>query len=102
MLIQKGGSVYIVTNARHTVLYTGVTSDLHNRIREHKDKVYPNSFTAKYNCGILVWYETYPQISEAIDREKQIKAGNRASKIDLINALNPEWKDLWETDVRYW
>jgi putative endonuclease len=102
MLIQKGGCVYIITNKRHTVLYTGVTSDLPDRIKKHKEKFYPKSFTAKYNCDKLVWFETFSQIEEAIDREKQIKAGSREKKIQLINALNPEWKDLWEADVQFW
>ena len=102
MLIQKGGAVYIITNKRHTVLYTGVTSDLYKRIKQHKEKVYQKSFTAGYNWDKLVWFYIYPQIEEAIAREKQIKAGSRDKKMNLINALNPEWKDLWETEVKFW
>jgi putative endonuclease len=60
------------------------------------NKVYSKSFTAKYHCVKLVWYDTYPNISDAIEREKQIKAGSRAVKEKLINEVNPLWRDLWE------
>lgn len=80
MLIQKGGAVYILTNKRFTVLYVGVTSDLYARIRNHKDKTYSNSFTARYNCDRLVYYQIFSQISEAIDYEKKLKGGNKISK----------------------
>ncbi len=96
MTVKHGGFVYIVTNKQNTVLYTGVTSALRARINEHKTKFYPKSFTAKYNCDKIVWYESLSYIEEAIEREKQIKAGNRKNKEALINALNPAWKDLWE------
>ena len=96
MTIKHGGFVYIVTNRYNTVLYTGVTSELRARIHEHKTKFYPKSFTAKYNCDKIVWYQVLPYIEEAIEREKQIKAGNRRNKEALINELNPGWKDLWE------
>ena len=91
----------MITNYTHTVLYTGVTSDLKQRIWEHKNKIHPKSFSASYNCNKLVWFETYPTISEAILREKQIKAGNRKRKEDLIFSLNPGWKDLWE-QIQNW
>ena len=64
--------------------------------KEHKERIHPNSFTAKYNVDILVWYEAHPYIARAIAREKQIKAGSRKKKEALINAANPEWKDLYE------
>ena len=102
MIIQKGGCVYILTNQLHTVYYTGVTSDLQQRMLQHLSKLYPESFTAKYNCNKLVWYESFAQISEAILREKQIKNGSRSNKTDLIHSLNPEWNDLWESDVKFW
>jgi putative endonuclease len=102
MLVKKGGCVYIITNKIHTVLYVGVTSNLQQRIWQHINKFYPESFTAKYNCNKLVWYESFASISEAIVREKQLKAGNRAKKMELIKELNPDWKDLWEEDVRHW
>ena len=94
--MNKGGCVYLITNQYNKVLYTGVTSALRARIWEHKIKYYPKSFTARYNCNKIVWYEVFPGIVEAIEREKQIKAGNRASKIKLIELMNPEWKDLWD------
>ena len=93
--------IYILTNKAKTVLYTGVTSELRARIWEHKTKFYPESFTAKYNCDKLVWYEGYSRIEEAIAIEKQIKSGNRKRKEDLIHAMNPHWNDLWE-EVKEW
>lgn len=85
--------VYILTNSRHTVLYTGVTNNLKRRLSEHKDKL-GSAFTRKYNVNQLVYYECGDDISVAIAREKRIKAGSRQDKIDLINGINPEWKDL--------
>ncbi|KAA9034599.1 GIY-YIG nuclease family protein [Ginsengibacter hankyongi] len=96
MNIKQGGCVYIITNKNNTVLYTGVTSDLRGRIWEHKSKFFPNSFSAKYNCEKIVWYEVFPTIGEAIEREKQIKAGSRKKKLELIKIMNPDWKDLWD------
>ena len=69
---------------------------LTGRVWQHKNKVYPKSFTAKYNCDKLVWYFFYPHIEEAIAAEKTIKGGNRKSKQQLVNSLNPEWKDLYD------
>ena len=86
----------MVTNKNNTVIYVGVTSLLRARIWKHKTKFYPKSFTAKYNCDKLVWYECFPTIQEAIDREKQLKAGSRKKKESLIFEKNPDWKDLWE------
>ena len=94
--MDRGGCIYILTNKVHTVLYTGVTSDLFFRIKEHKEKFYPKSFSAKYNCDILVYYEQFSSIEEAIAKEKQIKNWQRAWKINLINTINPGWKDLFE------
>ena len=96
MLLKHGGFVYILTNKNNTVLYTGVTSELRARIDQHKSKYYPNSFTAKYNCNKIVWYEQLEYIEDAIAREKQIKAGNRMKKEELIQKMNPEWIDLWD------
>jgi len=92
--IGKGGFIYILTNKNNTSLYTGVTSNLINRLIEHKDKKYARSFSAKYNLDKLVYYEIFDSISSAIEREKQIKAGSRAKKIRLIESNNPTWKDL--------
>ncbi len=88
-------AVYILTNARHTVFYTGVTNDLQRRVQEHKRKT-GSGFTHRYNVTLLVYYELGDDISCAILREKQIKAGSRQDKIDLIRRFNPEWKDLSE------
>jgi putative endonuclease len=85
--------VYILTNSRHTVLYTGVTNNLERRLSEHKDKL-GSAFTKRYNVNKLVYYECGDDIRIAIAREKQIKAGSRQDKIDLINSINPQWKDL--------
>lgn len=85
--------VYIMTNKYNTVLYTGVTNNLERRVHEHQEKR-GGAFTARYNIAKLVYMETYPDIREAIAREKQIKAGSRQDKIDLIKCINPEWKDL--------
>jgi len=89
--------VYILTNKYHTVLYTGVTSDLYNRVLEHTYKVY-QGFTSKYNVHKLVYFEEFDDINLAIAREKQIKAGSRQKKLDLINMTNPNWDDLWEKE----
>ncbi len=91
----------MMTNRYHTVLYTGVTSDLFKRVRQHKDRVHPNSFTARYRLFKLVYYEGFSTIVEAIAREKQIKAGSRGQKERLINKMNPKWKDLFE-EVKMW
>ena len=93
--MKRGGAVYIMTNKNNTVLYTGVTSDLVSRIYEHKIKKYKKSFTTRYNIEKLVYYESFHSIEEAINREKQIKAGSRKKKIDLIQSINPNFKDLY-------
>jgi putative endonuclease len=87
--------VYIMTNAHNTVLYTGVTNNLQRRILEHRSGN-GSTFTKKYNVTKLVFYENGDDINTAIFREKQIKAGSRKKKIDLINSINPEWKDLFD------
>lgn len=86
--------VYISTNQRHTVLYTGVTNNLLNRDNQHKEKINKTSFTARYNVDKVVYYETFTNVLDAIVREKQIKNLVRRKKIELINSLNPEWRDL--------
>ena len=86
--------VYIMTNTHHTVLYTGVTNDLQRRVLEHRDG--KTAFTKKYNVTKLVFLECGDDINIAIAREKQIKGGSRKKKLDLINSVNPEWKDLFE------
>jgi len=87
-------AVYIMTNDRRTVLYTGVTADLLTRVQEHKTRRDTKSFTARYNTVRLVYFELTPNIAAAIAREKQIKAGPRSRKLALIESMNPEWHDL--------
>jgi putative endonuclease len=86
--------LYILANARHTVLYTGVTGDLLRRVWEHKTKSI-KGFTAKYNVDQLVYYEILTSPTEAIAREKQIKSGSRWRKVALIIKANPGWEDLY-------
>ena len=84
-----------MTNKNNTVLYTGVTSDLKKRIYQHKAKLI-DGFTKKYNIDKLVYFEIFEDMYNAISREKQIKSWSRQRKIDLINSMNKEWKDLYE------
>jgi putative endonuclease len=94
--LMKQPCVYIVANKRHGTIYTGVTSDLPKRAYEHRDGLV-KGFSKKYGCKILVWYELHETMIGAITREKQIKAGSRAKKLALIEALNSDWNDLYET-----
>ncbi len=87
--------VYIMTNTHHTVLYTGVTNNLQRRVLEYKNDI-GSTFTKKYNVHKLVYYEVGNDIYSAIAREKQIKGGSRQKKLELINSMNPERKDLYE------
>lgn len=87
--------VYIMTNVRNSVLYTGVTNDLIRRVLEHKERK-SKGFTRNYNVDKLIYYEATERIEDAIAREKQIKGGSRKDKIDLITGFNPHWKDLFE------
>jgi len=87
--------VYILTNQHNTVLYTGVTNNLKRRVLQHRNKTGGN-FTKRYNITKLVYFEVGEDINAAIFREKQIKAGSRQKKLDLINSINPDWKDLYE------
>ena len=88
--------VYLLANKHNNVLYTGVTSDLIRRVYEHKNKLV-KGFTQKYSVDRLVYYEACANIVVAIEREKQIKAWSRKKKDDLINALNPDWDDLYRS-----
>jgi putative endonuclease len=90
----RGGHVYIMANFTNSVIYIGVTSSLYYRVLEHKEKKYPNSFTAKYNCFKLVYFEFFTHIEEAIFREKRLKKWNREWKINFIEKQNPLWIDL--------
>ena len=87
--------VYIMTNSNNTVLYTGVTNDLRRRVEEHKAGI-GSGFTKKYRIHKLVYYECGEDVEAAIQREKQIKGGSRQAKIDLINSINSEWRDLYD------
>ena len=87
--------VYIMTNVKNNVLYTGVTNDIHRRVLEHKNKLV-KGFTRKYHITKLVYYEIYDNIEFAIAREKQIKGGSRQKKIELIQSMNPDFKDLYD------
>lgn len=86
-------AVYIMTNERNTVLYTGVTNDLRRRADEHKQKLI-EGFTKKYNLTKLVCYELFEDINAAIVREKQIKGWLRKKKIALVESMNAKWEDL--------
>ncbi len=97
MVFQRGGCVYIMTNTYNKVLYVGVSSDLPGRVWDHKNKTYPTSFTARYNCNKLVYYCFYPHIEEAINAEKTLKGHSKKHKQQLINEMNPEWKDLYDS-----
>ena len=88
--------VYIMANKKHGTLYTGVTSDIGRRAYEHREGLL-GGFTARYKCKILVWLEFHEDMLGAIEREKQIKAGSRRDKLNLIEELNPEWRDLFDT-----
>ena len=93
--MQRPGYIYIMTNKTHTTLYIGVTSDLIKRVYEHRATLV-EGFTKRYNLTRLVYYEVCDEIETAIVREKQLKAGSRAKKLQLINGMNPTWKDLTE------
>jgi putative endonuclease len=95
MAVGKQYCIYIMTNSHHTVLYTGVTNNLARRVYEHKNGL-GGIFTRKYNIQKLVYYEIGENVNAVIAREKQIKGGSRKKKIELIESLNPEWKDLYE------
>ena len=86
--------VYILSNKNHTVFYTGVTNNLTRRVHEHKSKTIIG-FTKRYNINKLLYFETHSDIKNALNREKQIKDYRREKKFQLINELNPEWRDLY-------
>ena len=92
--------VYILTNDHHTVLYVGMSNAISTRLWEHRTKQNPKSFTSRYNVHKLVYYEGYELVTQAIEREHYIKGKSRKWKIDLINKLNPEWRDLSDEPFR--
>jgi putative endonuclease len=91
--------VYIVTNRHNTVLYTGVTGNLVQRAFQHRTKAI-SGFSSRYSADKIVFYEEHPDPAAAIAREKQIKAGSRQKKIELITAMNPDWRDLYDELIR--
>ena len=91
----KMPAVYIMASARNGTLYTGVTSNLPGRAYQHRESLV-EGFSKKYGCKLLVYFETCEEMTAAILREKQIKAGSRTKKIELIESQNPTWRDLFE------
>jgi len=91
--------VYILTN-RSGTLYVGMTNDLERRVAEHRAQVDSKAFTARYALDRLIYAGSYATPSEAIQREKQIKAWRRSKKVTLVNAVNPSWRDLSEAQPR--
>ena len=95
MTVGREYCVYIMSNGRNTVLYTGITNDLKRRVYEHKNGL-GGGFTKRYQVHKLVYYEISDDVRAAITREKQIKGGSRQKKVDLVNSLNPAWRDLYD------
>jgi putative endonuclease len=95
MAVSREYCVYLMTNVHNTVIYCGVTNNLARRVYEHKNGL-GGIFTKKYNVNKLVYYEVGDNVNAALAREKQIKGGSRKKKIDLVNSVNPEWKDLFD------
>jgi len=91
----KQPAVYIMANRRNGTLYTGVTSDLVQRVWQHRESMIPG-FTCRYGCVMLVWYELHGDMTAAIAREKQIKGGSQKRKLALIEAMNQPWRDMYE------
>jgi putative endonuclease len=91
----KQPAVYIMASKRNGTLYTGVTSNLGQRVWQHREGAV-EGFTKRYGCKLLVWFESHETMDAAIAREKAIKGGSRAKKLALIEATNPDWRDLFE------
>lgn len=91
----KQPAVYILASKRNVTLYTGVTSDLVGRVYKHRAGLTPG-FASQHGCKLLVWYEIHDEMTSAIIREKQIKAGSRKRKLALVDAMNPYWRDLYD------
>jgi len=93
--MEKKWYTYILASMKNWTLYVWVTSNIEKRIYEHKNGVF-DGFTKKYNVHLLVWYQEFPTINEAIEYEKIIKKRRREKKINLIESMNKGWKDLTE------
>jgi len=93
--MEKIPCVYILASQRNGTLYTGVSSNLAGRVYQHKENMI-DGFTKRYAVHDLVYFECTDCMESAIEREKQIKAGSRRIKIDLIESVNPQWKDLYQ------
>lgn len=93
--MQKQYCVYIITNQNNGTLYIGVSGDLKRRIYEHKHKLI-EGFSKRYDLGMLVYYEVFEDIREAIAREKYLKGKKRTFKLKIINGFNPQWRDLYD------
>jgi putative endonuclease len=96
----QGGFVYILVNSHNTVFYVGVAASISSRLDQHRKKLFPKSFTSKYNINKIVYYEFFDAIEDAIQREKQVKKYSRVKKIELIVKKNPKWEDLYD-EVKY-
>ena len=96
--MEEKGYIYFMTNRSNNVLYIGVTSSLTRRIVEHAEGR-GSVFTSKYNCSKLVYFEVFPTIEQAISREKQLKHFKREWKNQLVETVNPEWRDLSESVI---
>ena len=96
--MEKQGYVYILFNKKYGTLYTGITSNLIKRVYEHKNKLVKR-FTSQYNVDKLGYYEVHKLVTSAIEREKKIKGGSRKKKLELIESMNPQWNDLYDSIV---
>ena len=94
------GYFYIITNAHHNVLYCGATNDLYSRVMQHRSGFYLKSFSKRYNVCKLVYFESFTNTADAFAREKQVKGGSRKKKIQLIESINPGWRDLFDDFLR--
>ncbi len=94
----KQPAIYILANRKNGTLYTGVTSNLIQRVHEHKNET-KTGFSKQYACKNLVYYEVFETMEEALKREKQLKAGSRKKKVALIESMNPDWFDLYNRIV---